>query len=341
VATFTVNSTADIDDSNLMDGVCADATGACTLRAAMQQANFSVGADTINFSIGSGVKTINVGSTGLGPLPTLSEAVTIDGTTQPGFAGTPLIELNGSLAGAGVSGLKAIGGGNSVVRGLAIYFFNGHGIWLAPRNGGETIEGNFIGTNAAGNAALGNSLDGVHISNASSNTIGGTQVPPDPGTPPGNLISGNHSDGVEINGAGAPGNRVQGNLIGTNAAGAAALGNSLDGVRIIGGDSNTIGGAVVGAGNIISGNGAHGVEISGSSLFGHRVQNNNIGTNAADTAALGNNGDGVFINGTPNNTIGGGGDPGDQRHLGQQRAWHRDLRQRRDREPSARQLYRH
>src|SRR2546426_9701517 len=93
-ATFTVNSTADTTDAAPGDGVCDDGGGACTLRAAIEEANAHAGADTIAFSIGSGVQTITPGS----QLPAILEPVTIDGTTQPGFAGEPIIELDGSEA---------------------------------------------------------------------------------------------------------------------------------------------------------------------------------------------------------------------------------------------------
>src|SRR5213083_2436814 len=93
-ATFTVNTA---DDHN--DGVCNAAD--CTLHEAINAVNAGSGGDTISFNIaGSGVRTINA-TAGFG----ITKAVTIDGTTQPGFSGAPLIELNGAGAGAGVVGL--------------------------------------------------------------------------------------------------------------------------------------------------------------------------------------------------------------------------------------------
>src|SRR6266850_6646181 len=89
---FIVNSTGDGADSNLADGVCNDGSGSCTLRAAIEQANAVAGLDTINFNIGSGVKTIVLTT----DLPVISDQLVIDGTTQPGFAGTPIIEINGN-----------------------------------------------------------------------------------------------------------------------------------------------------------------------------------------------------------------------------------------------------
>src|SRR5439155_26949600 len=96
-------------------------SGAGSLRQAILDANAAAGADVINFNIdGGGVQTIAPTSI----LPQITGAVTIDGTTQPGFAGSPIIELNGASASA-FAGLN-ITAGNSTVRGLVINRFNGY-----------------------------------------------------------------------------------------------------------------------------------------------------------------------------------------------------------------------
>src|SRR5262245_46884174 len=110
-ATVTVTSTA------------ASRTG--RLRAAILAANGHPGPDTIGFtSAGAGVHTISPTSA----LPTIPDTLVVAGNTQPGFAGSPLIELNGTTAGAGASGLvlNAAAAG-SVVRGLTINRFAGDG----------------------------------------------------------------------------------------------------------------------------------------------------------------------------------------------------------------------
>src|SRR5712692_8328746 len=129
--TFTVNSTADGADSNLADGVCDDGTGHCTLRAAIQQANATPGHDVINFSIGTGMQTIRPASR----LPDITDPVTIDGSTQPGFSGRPIIELSGASAGA--PGLL-IFAGDSTIQGVVINRFTGDGIALIG-HGNNTI----------------------------------------------------------------------------------------------------------------------------------------------------------------------------------------------------------
>jgi titin len=161
------------------------------------------------------------------------------------------------------------------------------------------VEGNVIGTNVAGTAVLGNGLSGVFIGDGSSlNTIGGAA------TGAGNLISGNDTHGVDFSGASH--NVVQGDLIGTNAGGTAALGNTDSGVLLENSaDNNLVGGAGARAGNVISGNHLRGVHVTGGSS-GNLVEGNSIGTNAAGTAVIGNLDSGVLIDtGSQHNIIGG------------------------------------
>ena len=160
---------------------------------------------------------------------------------------------------------------------------------------GNVVEGNYIGTNASGTAAIPNTGEGVLIDGgASGNTIGGAS----------NVISGNAGDGVEISGAGTSGNLVDSNFIGTDATGTFAIGDGNDGVEIDSGASgNIVGGTTPEATNLISGN-ANGVEINDSSL--NLVQGNMIGTDTTGTLAIGNTGAGVLVDaGSSANTIGG------------------------------------
>ncbi len=169
---------------------------------------------------------------------------------------------------------------------------------------GNLVQGNFIGTDVAGDFPRPNSFAGVVISGgAANNTVGGIVAGAR------NVISGNNTNGVEIGFIGnltiSFGNLVQGNFIGTNAAGTASLGNIIDGVLISSAPNNTVGGIVAAARNVISGNTGDGVEIRGALASGNRVQGNFLGTNAAGTLSLGNGNVGVRINGAPNNTVGG------------------------------------
>src|SRR5687768_10508743 len=115
-------------------------SGPGSLRQAILDSNAtSTAFNVINFSIGTGAQTISP----LSPLPRISNPVTIDGTTQPGYAGKPIIEIEGSQAGSN-PGL-VISAGFSTIKGLVINRFKSDGIFMFDTNG-NTIEGNFIGT---------------------------------------------------------------------------------------------------------------------------------------------------------------------------------------------------
>ncbi|MDO8615106.1 MAG: thrombospondin type 3 repeat-containing protein [Dehalococcoidia bacterium] len=293
-ATFTVNSIADPGD-----GTC-DVTE-CTLREAINAANADAAADTIDFDVGAGTPTINVSAAGL---PVISQPVTINGNSGDATR----VELNGTGTDPGVDGLS-ISAGGSTVRALVINRFAGDGIELAGPNGSNKVEGSFIGTDAAGTAALGNSGYGVYVNASPDNTIGGTAAAAR------NVISGNTFTGVFIEGGGASGNKVQGNFIGTDKDGASPVGNGEGGVSVFDAPSNIIGGTEAGAGNVISANGGNaGVEIgSTAAATGNLVQGNLIGTDKDGTCTLdldgncplGNSNGGVRIDGPSGNTIGG------------------------------------
>jgi parallel beta-helix repeat protein len=250
----------------------------------------------------SGVQTIKP----LSVLPTLTQPAILDGTTQPGYGVTPIIDLDGGSAGASVSGIH-ITGGNSTVRGLAVHSFSGGGI-LIDTNGGDVIQGNYIGTDVAGAAAQPNSGNGIQIIATTNNVVGGTA------SSMRNLISGNGGEGVRIDGTLATGNIVQGNYIGTDASGSTIVGNTLSGIYIRRAPGNSV------IGNVVSGNsGFAGIAICGASscgggdptgidetsnASGNLVQGNFVGTNSAGTA-LGNNGAGVSVDGAPNTLVGG------------------------------------
>jgi gliding motility-associated-like protein len=174
---------------------------------------------------------------------------------------------------------------------------NNHGVYLVAGCNNNVLQGNIIGLNVSGTAALGNASHGIMISSAG-NTIGGTT------SETRNVISSN-SSGISFSGEGATGNLLRGNYIGTDINGTADLGNNADGVVLSSGASNnTIGGTVAGAGNLISGNNSDGIEISGAFSTGNVIQGNYIGTDATGTEDLGNTVAGIRPNGS-DNTIGG------------------------------------
>jgi hypothetical protein len=279
-------------------------SGAGSLRQAILDAN-TMGGGTINFNIpGAGVHTISP----LTALPTITDSVIIDGYTQPGSSmntnpttkginAVIRIELSGVNSRSNFSGLT-INAPNCIVRGLVINRFVHDGIDVCTN--GNVIEGNFIGTNPAGTAALPNGSGGNgaiifgFCGTPSTCTVGGTTADAR------NLISGNIGTGIGLgNGSG---NTVQGNLIGTDITGTLALGNSGVGVGS-GGSNDLIGGTTVAARNIISANG-RGIDLGGGS--NHTVQGNFIGTDVTGTIALANPNVGLNVNGgVSNNLIGG------------------------------------
>jgi hypothetical protein len=267
----------------------ADDSGAGSLRQALIDANSIPGADTIVFNIpGSGTKTITVSIS----LPAITEAVVIDGTTQPGYAGTPLIEINGNGGDANKYGLKFTAG-NCTVRGLAINHFGGFGLWFSNSNN-NVIQGNYIGVDSTGTIRRANNY-GI-VMTGDHNLIGGTS------TAARNIISANNSYGVSIGGAN---NVVQGNFIGTDVTGTVALGNGIEGLDLSSGSgqlvNNLVGGTVVGARNVISGNTNYNLVLRSA---GNVIQGNFIGTDVTGTAKLSSNATGIDLEGD-SNLIGG------------------------------------
>jgi hypothetical protein len=250
-ATFTVTTLNDSGPGSLRQAILdADSNGG--------------GTDVINFSIGSGVQTISP----LSPLPIIHERIIIDGTTQPGYAGKPIIEIEGSRAGTRAGLL--IFAGFSTIKGLVINRFNADGISMSDTNG-NIIEGNFIGTDVTGSIDLGNSGHGI----TSQPFIGFHVIR-------GNLISGNGGNGINL-GLGLT-NFIEDNFIGTDATGTYALGNALNGIMARMGTATA-------QRNVISGNGQNGISSDGQNLF----QGNLIGTDATGLRPIGNAGHGLRV----------------------------------------------
>jgi uncharacterized repeat protein (TIGR01451 family) len=278
-------------------------SGDGSLRQAILDATASPGANAITFNIpGSGVQTIQP----LSGFPALPAGVMLDATTQPGFAGTPVIEIDGTNAAADAFDVP---GGNTSIRGLAINRFvgqpsgGGSGIALSSE-GSDIIEGNFVGTDPSGNFAFGNS-DCLAITSSANNTIGGTVAAAR------DVLSASTTGLAEIsmNTTGTVGNLIEGNFIGTNADGTAALSNTAIGMVLFNGtvSSNTVGGMTAGARNVISGNSIGGLFLPNNASGGNLIQGNFIGTDAAGDRSIPNgNLQGVAL-GSPGNTLGGTG----------------------------------
>ncbi len=211
--------------------------------------------------------------------------------------------VQGNYIGVSATGTNALGNVNNGVvldgssgnliggAGNARNCISGNGISGVFLNGASAfqnvVRGNYIGTDVSGEVAISNADDGITVSGAPSNAISG------------NVISGNGTNGVFLAGAGAAGNSVAGNFIGTDAAGSLPLRNHNAGVIVSAGSANLIGGS-----NVISGNLADGILLTGGAS-GNFVQGNVIGLTAAGTGALPNGLNGISINGASSNTVGG------------------------------------
>ena len=286
-ATYTVTNTAD--------------SGAGSLRQAITDANGTPGvADTITFSIaGAGVHTITPAT----PLETITNAVTIDGYTQPGSSpntngpGLPddsvhLIELNGSNSGGG-NGQAAIriqGNFAFIVRGLVINRAPSSGIQVITANG--IVEGCFLGVDPTGLIGRSNTY-GVLVESATNVRIGG-ELPAER-----NVISANGSAQLAYGclSAGGTAHAIQGNFLGVDATGgavpAATVPGNQTGVALCFGTTDvTIGGPTAAARNIVSGNTFIGINISNSfcglCVTDILVQGNYIGTDVTGALPLGN-----------------------------------------------------
>jgi CSLREA domain-containing protein len=387
--TFTVNSSGDDANASSSATTCQTAAGTCTLRAALQAADASGAPSTINFAIpGSGRQAIIT----LSPLPAVSVPLTLDGYSQPGSspatASTPAqisVAIEGprfntaslltAFPGDGLTLLPAAAG--SRISGVQIFDFLGNGI--DDQASGSQISGDLIGYMQS-SLPLANVRDGVELDGASHVLVGG------PSPADANVID--HNGGFGSVGSGPRGgvldsggsdNTVMGNIIGTDLAGDAGLGNwtgitlsgthgdailhnvvadsegfTGDGVDLIGGDHATVAGNLVGtdpsgehplgngdigiavtdspyaliggagaaARNVVSANHLYGIEISGASDHA-RVVGNYVGTDAAGTEqdsggaygsytlshTFGNRLQGIIVSGAPDAQIGAPGEP--------------------------------
>jgi len=265
-----------------------DDDGEGSLRWAITESNNNPGTDTILFNIGEGgYYTI----TPLSTLPEITSPVIIDGTSQPGYAGTPIIQISGYQAGEGLSGL-VISAGDSTVRGLIITQFSGYGISLIAQ-GNNTIQGNYIGNVEYIYEGFSGNGEGGILIESGNNLIGGAT------TSERNIVSGNTGTGVLINNETAINNQVINNYIGLDSSGTSSRPNGV-GVGIVNGSDNLI------QENVIAGNTNTGVSVLsyGAIANNNQILSNWIGTNQ-DYNFLGNGDDGIDLAGAKNTLVQG------------------------------------
>ena len=252
VVVFNVTNTNDSGAGSLREAII-EADQSFTIAPQRFTTNQSTNAiNVINFNIpGPGVHTIVPNS----ELPAVMSATTIDGTTQPGYNGTPLIAINGGEAGTYVKpgyyveGIRL--GSNAGVKGLAVDGFSGDQVLLNGSN--NVVLGNYIGTNAGGRVVPRGGQAGISILGGSGNTIGG----PTPST--GNLISGNLYGIYSLHSSNT---LIEGNILGLDASETQPIGNGYA-ILLDGAGNDTIGGSVSVDRNVIAANGT-GIELTGT-----------------------------------------------------------------------------
>jgi uncharacterized repeat protein (TIGR01451 family) len=211
--------------------------------------------------------------------------------------GGPGNTVAGNMIGTDVSGTVVLGnqfqavsmgfectgntiGGDRATRGNVI---SGNGDGVHITSSGNTVAGNMIGTDITGTVALGNVGVGVTIGqSADANLIGGVAATA------GNVIAACSQPGILIIGEGTDGNRVEGNLIGTDITGTRAMGNGREGVAVYGGAGNVVGSTDPARRNVIGANAWAGVNVWFDFTTGTRIIGNWIGVGADGVTRLGN-----------------------------------------------------
>ena len=284
-------------------------SGPGSLRAALYYVTDNPGA-IVKFNIptndpGYSNGVFNIHLTGV--LPTLAaNGMVIDGSTQPGFAGSPLIFVDGSQiipeTFTSNSGLLIYSSSNQV-KNISFSGFNWNGLTLEHGDAtNNTISGCWLGLDATGSNAAPNAFQGIlFVDGAGHNLVGGTNALAR------NVISGNAQYGIWMSDSNTTGNTVLGNYIGTDAGGSFAVPNPGGGIGMF---SNSVGHIIGGTNalvrNVISGNLGAGVWLAGPGVSNNVVQGNFIGLNATGTAAVPNNFAGIRVeDGATGNLISG------------------------------------
>ncbi len=288
LSTFVVNTTS------------SDPNTSGSLPWAVQQANSTPGSNVIDFNIGTGPQTITLTGT-----LNISNQVLIDGTSQPGYNGAPLISIQGSANVASLFGLDS-GSSGSTIQGLDMFNYTANAVTISNSSSADLIQNNWMGfyiNSSNGQVSLNNSLGGQY------GDTSGLGIQSSNNTIRGNVIDGSYNAirmGEDPNatwsGTVYSGNHFIGNFIGTDPSGttSAGFGNSQSGIFFGAGCQ----GNYIGPNNVISGNGVHGIEMFAPSDKGNVITGNKLGTDVNGNHAIPNGSDGVTItDGANSNTI--------------------------------------
>ncbi|MCC5877579.1 MAG: right-handed parallel beta-helix repeat-containing protein [Candidatus Sumerlaeia bacterium] len=265
-----LNPDGDAAYSNAANGVAISASGVNVLTNIIS-GNASnglliLGADNVSGVVVRGNR-IGVNAAGTAAIPNSQRGIAVDG------------EVTGATIGGPDAAHRNVISGNQSA-----------GMLITNTVSGVTVQGNHIGTNLAGNAAIGNSTHGLDIQGGGNNILD-------------NVISGNSQAGINLQGSDVTNVFIRGNTIGLNAAGTAALPNATRGIFL--GNSSTgvvIGGPDAAHRNVVSGNQSNGISINSTSSE-NIIQGNYIGLHPAGTSSIGNGGSGIEMRGGSNDLV--------------------------------------
>ena len=269
-------------------------SGAGSFRQAIVDANAAAGADVIDFNItGGGPHVIALSSA----LPSITDEVVIDGTTEPDFSGNgskPIVVLDGNDLNADGINVTATAD-NTEIRGLVIRDFQDNAISIDAGADSVVVVGNYLGSlDTNGLEVTGEAIGAAIVYVEGGNAIIGGSTTADR-----NIIAGG-ANGVFVSGVSASGTQISGNYIGVDHTGNSVVTIDFDGVRVDVGAANvTIGGPTAQHGNLIAGMGDDGVHLRSGNADLAVIQNNVIGVSASGLMEFGVGRTGIYLQDSP------------------------------------------
>ena len=240
---------------------------------------------------------------------------------QPASKGNAV--TSNTVAGAGGAGIQVDGSTGNAIAGNTVAGAALSDIFLNPGSDGNTV---------AGNTAVGSVQSGLWVSGSQNNTIiGNTLGGPLDAQRNGqdgmtlidssfnridrNTVQGNDVVGIRLVGGGSNGNTLTGNVVGVGPGVATGRGNHLangspgptgqgnlfGGIFVHGGSANVIGGTTPAEGNLVSGNGGPGIQITGGAS--NAVIGNTVGLDSSGRLFAGNALDGIYLDRSPSNVV--------------------------------------
>jgi CSLREA domain-containing protein len=271
--TFVVDTTSDEADTNPGDLVCMTAGGACSLRAALEEASLDGGSTSVEFDIAGAGPHVIVLNSELPPLYDAFGGTSINGFSQPGsspntlFLGSDtIVQIEIQAASGSERGIEILSAGNAL-SGLSMWNFNYYALRIHGQEATDNlIKGNWFGLSADGSQS-GVSGPGVSIKDGgASNRIGG------PDAADRNVIVRSFR-AIDLRGSRSVDNVIENNYIGVMPDGLSRAGNWIHAI-----DINTGAPGTIVRSNVIASSSGNGIEISHTDANrDHLIENNIIG----------------------------------------------------------------